>query len=109
MSRSYRRQPFGFDVLSQPGLDFEVGARAKIEGFQLGRAFAHAVGNILAGDNQFLVNVVIAAQDDVGVGMAGIEMVHRNPIELCPEILFHLRHQPAHERLEVGILGAVFG
>src|SRR3546814_14509579 len=41
--------------------------------------------------------------------MAGVEMVDRHPVELRSQILFHLRHQPAPERLEVGILIAVLG
>src|SRR3546814_2566393 len=56
-----------------------------------------------------VATIVAPAQHDVTVRMAGVEMVDRHPVELRSQILFHLRHQPAHERLEVGILIAVLG
>ena len=43
------------------------------------------------------------------VRVAGVAMIGGDPVEFRPEIFFHLRHQPPHEWLEVGILIAVLG
>ena len=52
--------------------------------------------------------IVDPAQHDVGVRALGVEMVDRDPVELGPQVLLDLRHQPPDIRLEVGIVGAVF-
>src|SRR3546814_2948623 len=39
--------------------------------------------------------------------MARVEMIDRDPVEFRSQILFHLRHQPARERLQVVILFAI--
>ena len=71
------------------------------------RALAHAVGDVVAGDDEVLAEVVLAAQHDMGVRILRVEMIGGDPIELGSEILFHLRHQVAHERLQVFQLGRV--
>jgi len=43
------------------------------------------------------------------VEVAGIEMIDRHPVEPRPEIFFHLRHETAGQRLQVGIFGAILG
>jgi hypothetical protein len=65
------------------------------------------VRDILARDNQVLAAIVAPAQHDMRVRMAGVEMVDRDPFEPGAQVLLHLPHQPARERLEVGILVAV--
>ena len=47
-----RGQPLGGAVLAQPRLDFEVGARTEIERRQPRRAFANAMRDIFARDDQ---------------------------------------------------------
>src|SRR3546814_13089277 len=69
------RQPFLTDIVSQPRLDFLVGARPKIERHQFGRPLADAMGDILASDDQLLAGVIDAAQHDEGVGMGGVEVI----------------------------------
>ena len=41
--------------------------------------------------------------------MSGVAMIGGDPLELRPEVFLHLRHQPADEWLQVGILIAVLG
>ncbi len=41
--------------------------------------------------------------------MPGIEVIDGDPIELGAEILLHLAHEVADERLEIGETGAVLG
>jgi hypothetical protein len=45
--------------------------------------------------------VVAAADHDMGVRVAGVEVVDRHPVELGVEVLLHLPHQVADEGLEV--------
>ena len=53
--------------------------------------------------------VVAAADDDVGVRMAGVEVIDRHPVELGIEVAFHLREEIADERLQVRQPRAVLG
>jgi hypothetical protein len=41
--------------------------------------------------------------------MAGVEVIDRHPIELRPQILFHARHQPPGQGLEILIAIAILG
>ena len=95
--------------MAQPFLYFEIGARAQVEADDGTRALAEPMRDILAGDNQILSLIILAAKHDVRVGMAGIAVVSSDPFEPGAEILFHLLHQPAHKRFEVGILIAILG
>src|SRR3546814_2590560 len=67
------------------------------------------MGDILASDDQILAGVIDAAQHDVGVGMGGVEVIDRDPVETSAEVGPHLRHQPADIGLEVGIFRAILG
>ncbi len=97
------------DLGAQALLDLAVAPEAQIEGDDLGRTLAHAVPDVIAGDNEILAGVVLAAQQDVGVGMAGVVMVDGDPIEPGIEIGLHARHQPPRHALQIVIGGAVIG
>src|SRR3546814_16129455 len=45
----------------------------------------------------------------MGVRPLGVEVIDRDPVELRPEVLFDLCHQPPDIGFEVGIFGAVLG
>src|SRR5262249_39910226 len=51
---------------------------------------------------EVLPPVVAPANEDVAVGMAGVEVVDRDPIEPGVEILLHLPHHIAGEGAQVG-------
>jgi len=75
------------------------------EAFRLGLAeVAHRdpMADVVAGHHQVLALIVPAANDDVGVGMAGVEMIDRHPVEPGVEVALHLGHEVADEWLEVG-------
>lgn len=59
------------------------------------------MADIVAGHHQVLAAVVPAAHDHVGVGMTGVEMVDRNPVQLGAEVPLHLLHEIADDRFEV--------
>src|SRR3546814_4717055 len=102
-------QPFLLDLGAQPRLDRAVVARSEIEIDQLGAALAHAGGQIGAGDDEVAAAIVTAAHHDMGMRVAGVEMIDRDPVEPRSEIGFDSRHQPPGERLEIVILIAVLG
>jgi hypothetical protein len=103
------RQPFGTDVVTEPMLNFQRGSWPEIALDLLCQSLAHTGADIFAGNDQILAAIIDAAQHDMRVGVAGIAMINRDPIELGPKVTFHLCHQPAREGLEVFILIAVFG
>src|SRR3546814_9106556 len=84
-------------------------ARAEIEIDEFAGALAQAVADIVARNDEILAPIIPAAHDDMGMGMAGVEMIDRDPVELRPKILFHPRHQPAGQWLQILIVRAVLG
>ena len=67
------------------------------------------MGQVFARDDQVLGPIVLAADDDVGMRMAGVVVIDGDPIEPRAEILLHLAHEPAGEILEVVVLDRVLG
>jgi hypothetical protein len=65
------------------------------------------MGNVIARHDQVPALVIPAADDDVGMRMAGVEMINRDPVELCVEVDLHLADEVANKRLQVGKFGAV--
>ena len=87
--------------------DLVLGHRAELQGQQLARPLADAVGDVVACNYQVLADLVLAAQDDVAVGVVRVEVVDCHPVEARVEIPLHLGHQAADEWLEVVELGPV--
>jgi hypothetical protein len=54
-----------------------------------------------SGDYEVLALIVAPADDDLAVGMAGVEVVDRDPIEPDAEVLLHLPHHVAGECAQV--------
>lgn len=104
-----RRQPLLLDVCTQRPLDIADRSRAKIEIDQFGGTLAHPRGQIITRDHQVGTTMILTAHDDMRVGMAGVEVIDRDPVELRAEIVFHPRHQPPGQRLEVVIFRTVLG
>ena len=102
-------QAFLADLVVQFAQPFEFALGTQLQGDQALRPGAHAVADIAAGHDEILALIVAAANDHVGVGMTGVEMIDGDPIELAVEIAFHLPHQIADEGLQVGEAGAVVG
>ena len=90
-------------------VNLQLGLAAQFQGDDLAGPFADAVGDIVAGDVEGLAVIGDAAHEDMGVGMAGVVVIDRDPVELRAEVGFHLLHQIAGELAQVGQLGAVLG
>ena len=69
----------------------------------------HAVGDVVLGNDQVLAEVVLAADDDMAVRVAGVEMVDRYPVEFGAEIGLHLAHDVSGEAAQIGQAVAVLG
>ena len=87
----------------------QLGLPAQFQGDDLAGPLANAVGDIVAGDVEGLAVVGDAAHDDMGVRVAGVVVIDRDPVELRPEVGFHLLHQIAGGLARVGQLRPVLG
>jgi len=68
-----------------------------------------AMADIIAGHDEVLALIVAATDDDVGVGVPGVEMVDGHPVELGVEVALHLRHEVARKWLQFGQQRPVIG
>jgi hypothetical protein len=100
---------FLLDLRPQPGLDLPIGARTQVQGYDFCGPLPHPPAEVLPGDDQVFPTVVLAAEDDMTVRMAGVVVVNRDPIQLGPEIPLHLAHQPAGQSLQVLVLDRILG
>src|SRR3546814_14719265 len=93
-------QPFLPDLRAQPLFDRIVTARPEIEIDQFAGTLAQTMADIVAGDDEIGALLVPAAPHDVGVGMAGVEVVDRPPVALRSALL------PPPRLISPGRLGA---
>jgi hypothetical protein len=88
---------------------FHLALRPKLQGDQGLGVGAQAVADVIPRHDEVATLVVAAADDDVRVGVAGVEVVDGDPVQPGVEVLFHLPHQVADEGLQVRQSGAVLG
>ena len=55
------------------------------------------MGDVVAGNVENLPVLGHAADDDMGMRVAGVVVIDRDPIQPGPEVLLHLIHQGAGE------------
>jgi hypothetical protein len=79
----------------------QIALRAELQHHERLGTGAHTMTDVVARDDKIPPMVVAAADHDVRVRVAGVEVVDRHPVELRVEILLHLPHQIADERFEV--------
>jgi hypothetical protein len=87
----------------------KFGLPAQFPGNNLAGPFADAMGDIIAGNVEGLAVVGNAPNEDMGVGVAGVVVIDRDPVELGPEVGFHLLHQIAGRLARIGKVHAVLG
>ena len=97
------------DLGRELALLLDFGDRTEFERHQLACSLANAMGDVIAIDDQILAQLITAIDNDMNMGMAGIKMVHRGPIELRSQVSFEFAHEVAGEAREVAELRAVFG
>ena len=102
-------QPLGVHLARQLASDFDLALMPKLQGDQLARPVADAMGDIVAGDIQNLAVASDAPDDDVGMGMAGVMVIDGDPVERGVQIRLHLPHQVTGKASKVAHVGGVLG
>src|SRR5216683_1278830 len=77
------------------------GDRTEFERHHFACPLANAMGDVVAIDDQILAQLISAVDDDMNMRMAGIKMVHRDPIELRFQVTFEFAHEVAGEAREI--------
>ena len=99
--------PLGLDLVLQLCLKLDLTLVPQFPGDQFARPVADAMGDIVAGNIEDAAVIKHAADDDMGVGMAGVVMVDRDPVEAGRQIQFHLAHEVPGEAAKVAHLGCI--
>src|SRR5258706_3168124 len=100
-------QPVGVQLDGELAGDFDLALMSQLQGDQFARPMADPMGDVVTRDVENLAIVGDASQDDVVVGMAGVVMVDRDPIEPGFQVLFHLTHEVPSEAAQVAHVGGI--
>jgi hypothetical protein len=73
----------------------DLGDGAEFQRGQFARPLTNAIGEIVAIDDQVLAQIVLAPNDDMDMGMAGIVVIDSHPIELRAKVGLDAAHQIA--------------
>ena len=102
-----RREPILRQLLGERPADVELVAGPELLGGDLLGAPAHAARDVRAVQAHFAPIEVLAADDDMGMGMIRVVVVDRGPLQVAPGVRFDAPHQPPHERSEVHLAGVL--
>src|SRR3546814_3076690 len=81
-------EAFLFDLAGLGGNDLLAGAGAKVEGDDLSRPCAKTLGHIIAGYDEILAGLVVAADDDMAVGVACRSEEHTSELQSLMRISY---------------------
>ena len=98
-------QPLGVHLAPELGLELDLALVTQFQGDQFARPEADAVGNIVARNIEDLAVVGDTPDQDVGMRVAGVVVIDRNPVEPGRHIDLHLAHQRAGKSAQVRHLG----
>jgi hypothetical protein len=82
---------------------------AQLQRDDLAGPFEDTVGDVIPGDVEPFALIGHAAHQNMGVRMAGVVVIDRDPVEPCAKVRFHLGHQIAGSLAKVGQLHAFLG
>ncbi|KMZ13524.1 VirD2 components relaxase [Candidatus Burkholderia humilis] len=97
------------DLASQCLLDLQLRARPQPFRRQFGGPMAEAIGNIVARDDEVAADIVTAPHDDVRVGIVGVPVIDRHPLQPGSQIGFHPRHEVTGVGPQIVQRGTVLG
>jgi len=100
--------PLRLNLRLQFGLKFELALVSQFQRHQLGSPMTDAVGDIVSGDIEDTASLQDTANDNVGMRMAGVVMIDRDPIEARLEVLLHLSHEIARKTSQIGHFIGIF-
>ena len=89
------RWAFGFDFAFADTGDFKVAAGAEAFYYNIGSEPAYPLSQIFSCDDEIMAESVLAANDNMGMGMAGASVIGGDPVQFGSQVLFHLRPLPA--------------
>src|SRR6266851_9976673 len=87
----------------------QLGLPAQLQRNDLAGPLANAIGDIVAGDVESLAVLSDAAHEDMGVRVSRVVVIDRDPVELRPEVGFHLLHQSAGGLTRIGQVRTILG
>jgi hypothetical protein len=103
LSASSRRQ--NSPLMS--GADFQLAPWPQFESDTFRRATAKAVADVVTADDQVLAAVGPAADEHMDMGVVGVPMIDRDPVETGAEVALRVLHQLPREGPKVGHLARV--
>ena len=92
---------------SSPGADFLLAAWSQLQRDPFRRPAAKALADVVAADDQVLAVVGAAADEHVDMGVVGVPMIDRDPVEPRSEVALRVLHELAREGPKVGNLARV--
>jgi hypothetical protein len=101
-------QALGVHLISKFAGDFDLTLMPQFQRDQFARPVADAMGDVVARDVENLHIIGDASDNDVGMGMAGVVVIHGYPIEAGVQVLLHLPHEIAGEAAQIAHLAGVF-
>src|SRR5260370_29104694 len=78
------------DLPCQVLADLQFRPRPQPFGGDLGGSSTHTTGDVVAGDDEVLTTLIPPAQQDVGVRVIGVPMIHGHPFALGTEVALDL-------------------
>ena len=99
----------GADIQVTRPLEFQGRPRPQDTGYDFLRVFPDRDRQHLAWDDQLLPIGADAPDEDMGVRIVGVPVIHRQPLEAGPDMAFEARHGLADERTELAEIGAILG
>jgi hypothetical protein len=102
-------EALGVHLALELAADLLLGLPTQLQCHDLAGPFADAVGNVVAGDVEDFPVVGGAAHQHVGVRVASVVVINRDPVEPGAEVGLHRLHQVAGGLPQVGQLDAVLG
>jgi hypothetical protein len=95
------------DLVPELLLDLELALGSKFQRDDLAGSMPNTMGDVIAGDVQDFAIVGDPADHHVRMGVAGVVVVDRDPVQLGLKVALHLLHQPSGKALEIPKLDAV--
>ena len=98
------RPALGLDLAFECPSDIEVGAWAKLLGYEIARPVAHTFLDVVASDDEVFTVLAHATHDQMDMRMLGVPVIDGDPVELGAEIFLHLPDEITGEGSQVGHL-----
>ena len=102
-------QALGVHLTRELAGDIHLSLRSQFQRHQVAGPVADAMGDVVAGNVQNLAIVGNPPDHDMGVGVAGIVVIDRDPIELGTKVGLQLPHQVAGEAAQIAHLDGILG